>query len=461
MSSDYAVDPPTGTEKIDRSEPRRKDHYLFAPRQHVHVSGVAGVGMNAIAQVLLADGLRVTGSDRFADQGESLPVLEKLQALGLELVRQDGMAIGKETRGLIVSTAVEADNPERLAAAANKVQEFHRSDVLASFARRGPLVAVAGTSGKTTCTGMLAFVLTECGVPCNMVDGGSVVNWVEADAIGNVRLARATDPWVVEVDESDRSLLNFDPDFALMTTVAADHFDVETTIHLFQRFLTRIRSDIICTAEIREILGLVEDKRVKCVDVSYPPELRIPGRHNRFNAALCKAMAIRLGAEPAAADAALQRFRGMERRLEKVTPLDNAWTVYDDYGHNPEKIAAAMDAVSPANGRLCAIWRPHGFAPLRNNLNALADAIARSLRRDDVCYLLPVFFAGGTVQSDVNSAELQGLLAAAGCQAQVFATTSELEGAVRAWRSVGDVLLVMGARDPDLPRLARRLAIDE
>lgn len=403
--------------------------------------------MNAIAQLLAADGAQVTGSDRFLDQGVELPVFNALRSLGVRLVPQDGAVLTAETEALVLSTAVEAVNPERRRAAELGIPERHRSEVLAEFTRRGRLAAVAGTSGKTTCTGWLGVVLEAGGLNPNVVNGGGVLNWKTPQCPGNVRLGDPEGWWVTEVDESDKSLLRFDPDIALITTLTADHYGLEETVELFRDFARRVKRTILCGPGVRRYLEGAPGIHSRLEDVGDAIPVSMPGEHNARNAASVAAAAEACGMKRPAAREALHLFQGVERRLERAGP-----GVYDDYAHNPEKIAAAIRAVQPENGRLIALWRPHGFAPLRQNFEALAAAFAEALRPGDEAWILPVFYAGGTAPAGVQGADLAGAITARGRTARSlddYPKQPEL--------APGDVLLVMGARDPELPRFAARM----
>ena len=420
---------------------------------HIHVSGVGGVGMNAIAQLLLSRGYRVTGSDRFLDQGECLPVLDALAGLGISLVPQDGTVITSDTRALVLSTAVESTNPERVRARALGVPEVHRAAALAHCVGGGRLVAIAGTSGKTTCTGWLGRVLEVCGLEPTVVNGGGVLNWKTLTCPGNVRLG--ADPagwWVVEVDESDGSLLRFDPEVALITGMSPDHHSEADTLDLFGRFARKVRKTIVCGPGVKEVLAKTEGIRAELVSVGGEIAVDFPGAHNRQNAASVVAMAEACGVSREAACAALAEFSGVERRLERCSPMGSGVQVFDDYAHNPEKIAAAIRAVRPSGGGLVACWRPHGFAPLRQNFEALLAAFAENLRSVDRALILPVFYAGGTAPEGPQGEDFAEALQARGVAAQYLDTYPD-----RLRLAEGDVLLVMGARDPELPRFAARM----
>jgi len=358
--------------------------------------------MNAVAQLLAGDGCRVSGSDRFWDQGVNLPVFDALRGMGVELLPQDGSALTRETEALVLSTAVESVNPERR--------------------------------------------LEAGGLNPNVVNGGGILNWKTRDCPGNVRRGEPEGWWVVEVDESDKSLLRFDPEVALITTISADHFGLEETVALFRDFARRVRRLIVCGPGVKAFLQGAEGVTADLVEAGAPVPVSLPGGHNAVNAAGVLAMAEACGMKEAAARAGLAAFRGVERRLEKTGP-----GVYDDYAHNPEKIAAAMRAVRPEGGRLIALWRPHGFAPLRQNFEALADAFADNLRAEDEAWILPVFYAGGTAPKGVEGADLAQAICLRGARGLAlpdYPESFEL--------GEEDVLLVMGARDPELPRFAAR-----
>jgi len=422
-------------------------------KPHAHVCGAGGSGMNAIAQLLLTDGFEVTGSDRFHDQGTEVPVLDTLTRMGLTLFPQDGSGLRPDTRFLVRSTAVEADNPERLRAAQLGIPERHRAEILADYAHRGPLIAIAGTSGKTTCTGWLGRVLEQCGYSPNVVNGGAVLDWRDKERPGNVRSASPDSWWVVEVDESDKSLLRFHPDIALINSISADHHDWEETVDLFRRFARQVKQTLVCGPGVRQWIQDADGIRAKLIDVDAPAQVALPGEYNAWNGAAVRLLAEAAGADRDTATAALASFSGIERRMERRTRPEERPAVFDDFAHNPEKIAAALAAVRPESGRCLAVWRPHGFAPLRQNFDAYVQAFAEGLRERDELHLPPVFFAGGSVSKGPDSAALAQALRDRGLRAYAPESYPDTLSA-----GENDVILVMGARDPELPRFAARLA---
>ena len=437
---------------------------------HVHVAGVAGVGMSALAQALRWTRERVTGSDRFYDQGQELPVFGALRAAGIELTKQDGSAVDARTEAVAYSTAIEADNPEFAAAKRCGVPLRHRAEMLAELARGQTVLAVAGTAGKTTTTGMLGWALEQLGADPAVVNGGALVDWADARRVGNVRRGGAGAPWVLEVDESDRSLLNFRPEWSILTNVSQDHFTLEEVRELFRAYAAQVKTGIVCGAGVAAVLGA---PAARIVELEAVPErtaagyavawrglklaVRQPGAHNALNALAAAELCAQLGYAPEKIADALGRFGGIQRRLERVD-AGGGVRVVDDYGHNPAKLAAAWAAVAAPGNRVLGAWRPHGYGPLRAMLEPLAEAFAGVCRAQDKLWLLPVYDAGGTADRSIHSGALAEKLRARGVAAELAEGYDELGAALAREARAGDTILTMGARDPRLPVFAREMA---
>ena len=468
------------------------------PQGNYHLVGIAGVGMSALAQALLNAGHDVSGSDRFCDQGRGdLDVLAVLRRAGVQLLPQDGSGATAGLTGVVVSSAIEADNPDLLAAQQRGVPVLHRAELLARLAAGRRLIAVTGTAGKTTVTGLLGYLLEGLGADPTVINGGNVLNWQRANATGSVRCG-GTDLWVLEADESDQSLLRFAPDWAIVTNISKDHFELPEVVALFRRFAAQVKTGIICGPGVAELIRgytsavlitpsdveatvsspdveatarrLIAEKRPAAAStkaVQLPPDMLspaaaayaspLPGRHNAENVLLAATLCEQLGFAPVKIRAALAGFQGLQRRLEKVGEAHGV-LVYDDYAHNPVKIAAAWRAVAPTQGRVFGIWRPHGYGPLKLMLQELADAFAAVCRPGDRVFLLPVFYAGGTASPTVTTAQLADELRARGVSAEAIPDDDQWPERLCADLRPSDVVLCMGARDPDLPKLARRLA---
>jgi UDP-N-acetylmuramate--alanine ligase len=439
-------------------------------RGHIHVAGAAGVGMSALAQALCWTHARVTGSDRYFDQGVSLPIFDALRAGGVELVKQDGSAVDARTEAVVYSTAIEEGNPDFIAAQQAGVPLRHRAEMLAELAQGRTVLAVAGTAGKTTTTGMLGWTLELLGADPTVVNGGALVDWADARRVGNVRRGGADAPWVVEVDESDRSLLNFHPAWSILTNISQDHFTLAEVQELFRAYAAQVRTGIVCGAGVAAVLG---KQQAQIVEVTAQPErtadgyavawrglrlaVRQPGAHNALNALMAAELCAQLGHAPEKIAEALARFGGIQRRLERVDAGGNV-RVVDDYGHNPAKLAAAWAAVAAPGNRVLGAWRPHGFRPLREMMEPLTDAFAQVCRAEDKLWILPVYDAGGTTDRSVNSDALVARLRARGVAAAPADSCEALGGELARAARAGDTILVMGARDPQLPVFAREMA---
>jgi UDP-N-acetylmuramate--alanine ligase len=445
---------------------------------HYHLVGIGGVGMSALAQALLDAGATVSGSDRLLDRGDATDTLQRLAAQGVALHAQDGSGVAPGTAGLVISTAIEPDNPDLARARSLGVPVAHRAEALARLVADQRLIAVTGTCGKSTVTAMAGWMLAGCGLDPAVVNGAAVVGWDGGGRLGSVR--RGAGAWaVIEADESDRSLLAFSPEHAVITNASADHFALPETLALFEQFRGRVRGTVIDGArnpepgtrnpesgtrspepgtrspepEGLELFGWSGRFVLEGVEFAVPA----PGRHNVWNAWHAARAARLTGAPAEGLAAALRTFRGVERRLQRVGARHGA-AVIDDYAHNPEKLSAAWRTLSGAFPRVCAVWRPHGFGPLRNMMDALVSAFVSVCRPCDMLLLLPVYDAGGTADRSVSSGQLHARLEAAGVRCRLVADLEEAGAALEAAAAPGTALVTFGARDPGLPRLARRLA---
>jgi UDP-N-acetylmuramate--alanine ligase len=439
---------------------------MIGPGCHYHVAGVAGVGMSALAELLLGLGCEVSGSDRSHDQGQRVDLLERLVHQGLRLLPQDGTGVRSGTRALLVSTAIEQDNVELTAARRCGVEVVHRAAMLARLAEGREVVAIAGTAGKTTVTALTGWLLEQAGLDPTVVNGGVILNWSTPHRAGNVRVGR-TGPWVFEVDESDRSLLNFHPRVAAITNVSKDHFELPEVVALFQRFAQQVNGDVLCGAGVDALLG-VGSGRLK-PEPAWTPSgnsfpcagraFRVPliGRHNLDNAFMAVRVCEALGADLDVVAAALPRFAGVGRRLERAGLFRGA-AVYDDYAHNPAKMAAAWRAVAETAARVLGYWRPHGFGPLNLMRNELADALQAAMRDGDRLFVLPVFYAGGTANPVLTADAWVRDLQARGVSAEYVEDYVKLRARLEKEARPGAAILGMGARDPGLPAFARELA---
>lgn len=411
----------------------------------VHLVGIGGVGMSALAQALLDAGGTVTGADRALGGSGARPgVLAALARAGVRLFPDDGSGIGSDTARVIVSTAVEETNRDLRCARARGIPVVHRAAALAELLAPRRLVAVAGTCGKSTVTAILGHLLAESGFDPVVVNGAQVVGWdAGGTRVGSTR--KGTGAYAVaEVDESDKSLVAFKPFAAVVTNASADHY-------------SKAEMDAVFDAFVRGVPGpVIDGRRTPMVPSAAARTIPLPGEHNAVNAECALRMAAALGADPARLAAAIRTFPGVERRLQRVGTCGGA-VVYDDYAHNPEKLHAMLATLQAAYPKgVAVVWRPHGYAPLRKMLEALAAMFRATLRPCDELLVLPVYDAGGTTDRSLNSDALVARLNAS--PVRFVEGLEDAETHLRTHAPAFGALVVAGARDPGLPVLARRLA---
>lgn len=411
----------------------------------VHLVGIGGVGMSALAQALLDAGGTVTGADRALGGSGARPgVLAALARAGVRLFPDDGSGIGPDTARVIVSTAVEETNRDLRCARARGIPVVHRAAALAELLAPRRLVAVAGTCGKSTVTAILGHLLAESGFDPVVVNGAQVVGWdAGGTRVGSTR--KGTGAYAVaEVDESDKSLVAFKPFAAVVTNASADHY-------------SKAEMDAVFDAFVRGVPGpVIDGRRTPMVPSAAARTIPLPGEHNAVNAECALRMAAALGADPARLAAAIRTFPGVERRLQRVGTCGGA-VVYDDYAHNPEKLHAMLATLQAAYPKgVAVVWRPHGYAPLRKMLEALAAMFRATLRPCDELLVLPVYDAGGTTDRSLNSDALVARLNAS--PVRFVEGLEDAETHLRTHAPAFGALVVAGARDPGLPVLARRLA---
>ncbi|MFO7871377.1 MAG: Mur ligase family protein [Kiritimatiellia bacterium] len=429
------------------------------PGSTCHLSGAAGAGMNALAQVLSGMGCNVSASDRSRDDGRAPDVVNKLARSGVSFYPQDGSGITTETFCLIASSAVEEGNPDITKARALKIPCFLRGEILAELCACKESVAVSGTSGKSTVAAMIGWILEKTGMDPVVVNGAPVLNWTGENRIGNVRWS-TSDLWVLEADESDSLLPRYRPAYAVITNISTDHFDVAKARYLFSDFAQSARAWVLDMSipeafEEFEAPGSARGQgRFTYRDTRFT--VNLPGRHNLENAFCALRVCEELGCRPESALEPLAAFKGIARRLE-ITGRSGGVTVIDDYAHNPAKIRAAWRAVAPDCEHVLAVWRPHGFGPLRKMMEELTEAFEEVARRTDRLFVLPVYDAGGTTDRSVNSDVLVKNLREKGVNAEYIDSRNALYERLPALTRPGDTVLSMGARDPDLPLQARTI----
>ena len=467
----------------------------------LHFVGIGGIGMSGLAQMFLDLGCTVTGSDRALGHPENERIFSALRKCGAGLFPQDGSvyANGYKPDAIVFSTAIEDDNPD-FKCAPPCTRRLHRSEALSLGigALQGRFtIAVTGTCGKTTVSAWLADALDRLNGDPGMLSGGYVKRFREHGMAGNYRGGSGR-AFVIEADESDKSLLNYVPDTALILNIGTDHYSRGELAEVFLKFALSARSCVVMELAAFKEIGPKQfpagkmlllfsgdpDAPVSCAGRpvlrlnSYRvadgsawcafnglPEIRLPmpGRHNALNALAVHTVLTSRGYDPMDALKAVSEFDGVARRFDRAGFMANGAQVIDDYAHNVEKLASCIGAAQELTpeGRVVTVFQPHGFAPLRFMREALANALPSILRPADEFIFLPVYYAGGTASFSPTSEEVaETCRNAPGVNAGAIrdfrdrtACRDYLETAVKR----GDIVIVAGARDESLSIWAKSM----
>ncbi len=444
-------------------------------------AGLGGSGMSALAQYAAMGGARAAGSDRDFDAGRRGEIRARLEELGVEIHPQDGSGVTADCDALVVSTAVEETVPDVAAARQAGVPVIHRSELLARMVAERRTIAVTGTSGKSTVTAMIYTILEGAGLSPSLITGGALVELTDRGLLGNAVHGEG-DLLVIEADESDGSLVRYEPWCGVVLNLQRDHKEPAEVARMFAVFRERTRgpflagedpaldgvaggaerfglaptdggrSDLARGLRAREIELRADGSRFRIGDVVF--ELPRPGLHEVRNAVAAVAACRAVGVEVAGMAASLAGFRGVVRRFQVVGEARGT-TVIDDFAHNPEKIAAALAAARERGGRVLAVFQPHGFGPTRFLRDDLIEVFAAGLRHRDRLWLPEIYYVGGTVTRDISSADLAAGVRERGGAAEFVAGRKDLPERIAAAARPGDTVLVMGARDPSLTGFCR------
>ena len=452
----------------------------------VFFSGIGGSGMLPLASIVRASGAKVSGSDRSLDAGRTPQKFDYLRSLGIQLFSQDGSGL-QPGMTLVTSAAVEETVPDVVRAKELGLTHLRRPEFLANLlnsAQRS--VAVGGTSGKSTVTGMIGWILHACHRQPTVMNGAVMKNFVTPSAPFASALVGDPELFVSEVDESDGSIALYKPEVAVLTNISLDHKEMDELRQLFAHFLNRSRKAVLNLddPEVRALAATVPEDKVigygfdspaadfMGKDLRLEPEgarfrvhgegeahevrLPVPGRHNASNALAAIAAARALGVPIADAAAALGRFEGLRRRLETVGSAAGV-TVIDDFAHNPDKIAASLATLRAHPGRLLIMFQPHGYGPLAKMGEPLAEAFASGTAPGDRLYLPDPVYQGGTVERSRGSEWLAQQVRGLGGEAEHIPERAKIGEALLKEAREGDRIVIMGARDDTLIDFAREL----
>ncbi len=462
------------------------ENLLLIPGQHIHIVGISGFGMSAIAKVLLENGYGVSGSDQKMN-----PLSLALQASGVTVYEGHREENIEGAELVLVSSAVPADNPEIAAALAQKIPVVHRRDFMRAITEGQQTIAIAGTHGKTTTTAMMAYVLVEAGYDPSYIVGGVIKN------LGTNAGAGAGEHFVIEADEYDHMFLGLNPAVAVVNNIEYDHPDFFRTpqdmLAAFQKFVDLLGTDgmlIACAddgvaAELaaerrKNLLPVltygVENKNADwwAIDVKPneqggtdfvvchaeigggvigPISMKLIGTHNIRNAMAVITVARHIGVPFESIADALAKFEGTERRSEMMGEAGGV-KIINDYAHHPTAITLTLRAWRErvGNGQLWAVWQPHTYSRTRTLADSFKDAFGAAHH----ALVTDIFAAREEFTPGLVSRDLADMITETGhpdarYSGDIFETAQILSTEVKA----GDVVVLLTAGDA--PRIGHAL----
>ncbi len=432
---------------------------------------IGGSGMSALAQVLKYKNNHICGTDRSFDQNKDLKNKQALLDIGIEIYPQDGSMIDETVSVLYASTAVEDTVPDINRAKELNIPIKHRSDLLEEIFSSHPYnIAVGGTSGKSTVTAMIGYILDKAKKKPLVINGALLKNYEQEKGIPNVILNNG-DYCVIEADESDGSIEKYTPYISIINNITLDHKSIEELQTLFANFANRAKKGIIYNADCpnSHILKNAHSNSISfavtnhnatffATNIKAIPEgtlytydnkeykLNLIGKFNVANAMCAVACCYLIGIEPHASCKILETFLGTKRRLEVLGQKNNI-TVIDDFAHNPDKINASLSALKSYQGRLIVMFQPHGFAPMRMMGKEIINSFAKNFDKQDILLIPEIFFAGGTVKRDISSKDLVEYAKTLNINAFFFEKRDTINKHILSIISPNDRIILMGARD--------------
>ncbi len=440
--------------------------------------GVAGVGMSAIAQYLAGIDKKVSGSDRYFTADEENETKIKLEAAGIKCFLQNGDGITSETDLIVVSTAIEDSVFEVQKAKQLNIPIIKRSELLALIAKSKRTIAVGGTSGKSTTSAMLFDILEKAGMQPSIISGAGLVSIIKEEKIGNAKVGKGE--WlVIEADESDGSIVLYEPEIGLLLNVDKDHQEIDELMSIFGIFKNNSKKFIVnrsntlakqlsqnvqqdfSSDENSDAGYIAKDFKQEGFNIQYSIintqfSINTIGRHNMENALAAVAVANQIGVDLETCSSALKKYEGIYRRNQVLGNKNGVWVI-DDYAHNPVKCAAAIMACQPVAKKVVAWFQPHGYGPTRFLRHDFVKEIAAALRPQDEIWMSEIFYAGGTAVKDISANDLITDIKAQGKNAFFIEDRNRFLETVRPHLSGNSVLLLMGARDPSLEQFGKEV----
>lgn len=446
--------------------------------QNVFFIGVAGSGMSAVAQYLQGIGKSVSGSDRYFLPDTFNKTKQQLESAGIQCYLQDGSGLSAETDLIVVSSAIEDTVFEVQKGRELQIPFLKRSELLSLIAKSKKTIAVAGTSGKSTTSAMLYQILVDAKLEPSIISGAGLTSLIKQGKIGNAAVGKG-DWLIIEADESDGSVVQYEPEIGLLLNIDKDHQEIDELLDLFSIFKSNTKGSFIVnqsnnlakslSANSENDFGFenknagysAEDFKQDKFSLSFKVrnqkfEMTSLGQHSVENATAAIAVAHQIGVDLDICAESLKNYEGIYRRHQILGQKNGVWVI-DDYAHNPAKCAASIKACQPLAEKVIAWFQPHGYKPTRFLKDDFIEEIAEALRPQDEIWMSEIFYAGGTAVKDISANELIDGIKAKGKTAYFVEDRNDLLETLRPELKPGTVLLLMGARDPSLETFCANL----
>jgi len=471
----------------------------IAKIKKVHFVGIGGIGMSSLAQMLKGlFQMEVSGSDRALDSHGRIGIFQTLANAGMELFPQNGsFAKNSKPDAIVYSSAVEEDNPDFKAGVG--ILFVHRAEMLSlaiNTLEDKKSIAVCGSAGKTTVTAWLAETLYRLDRKPLMIGGGISNCFATEKNVGNF-FGGDGDFAVYEADESDKSLLEYFPEYAIITNLGTDHYPLDELISLFRIFVGQVKKAVVVSSDAYKLLGekyfehlkvyqcsdcghehsIASDSAARFSNYNSSPNgsyitlysngmnshvnLPVPGIHSAWNfLSVYAACSLMLNFPQESVIQSASEFEGVVRRFNFKGKTKHGVAVYDDYAHNVDKLISCLKTSQELSrsGKVLMIFQPHGYGPLGFMHQPLLEQLEKVLRKDDVFAFLPVFYAGGTTSFSPTSKEIcQDYRKKGKKNYEYFDTRDCSSEFINSYLKKDDIAVVCGARDDSLSTFAEKI----
>lgn len=414
----------------------------------IHFIGIGGIGVSAIARMMLLNGKEIRGSD------ESLSLItDKLSKSGAKIfAKHSAENLCSDTDLVVYTTAIDSNNPELEKAKRFNIPTLTYPEILGLVSRNHYTIAISGTHGKTTTTAMIAEIAINAGLDPTVIVGSVLKNSRNSNFIAGM-----SNLFIVEACEYKRSFLNLQPNILVITNIDKDHLDYYKDLagvqSAFAKLVEKLSPDsfVVCNLSDPKVVPVLKNAKCKIVNytlsgkVPNKLKLKVPGKYNQDNAKAAFAVSEILKVEENAALKALSEFEGVWRRFEHKGKTENGAEVYDDYAHHPTEIRATLAAARNKfpDKKIIVVFQPHLYSRTKLLLNDFSESF---INVDEVI-LAPIYAAREKYDKSINSSMLRDEINKKTSNAEVYYNFSDIEMYLRENMQKGDIIITMGAGD--------------